>query len=81
MKHDMTQEQLAEAVGVDVREIQRAEDEDHILPSFAHRIARMLGVELSSLVKRDPASSDPIADAIAKLLVAIVFTWRLPAAI
>jgi len=78
VKHDMSQEQLAIAARIDVKTIRRAEDEKPIDPSFAHIIASALGVELSSLVKRDPASSDPIVDAIAKLLVAIAFKGDYP---
>jgi transcriptional regulator with XRE-family HTH domain len=58
VKHNMTQEDLAAALRIDVREIQRAEAEQHIDPAFAHRIAAILGVDLADLVKKDPANTD-----------------------
>jgi DNA-directed RNA polymerase subunit alpha len=57
VKHNMTQEDLAAALRIDVREIQRAEAEQHIDPAFAHRIAAILGVDLADLVKKGPVAS------------------------
>jgi transcriptional regulator with XRE-family HTH domain len=57
VKHNMTQEDLAAALRIDVREIQRAEAEQHIDQDFAHRIAAILGVDLADLVKKGPVAS------------------------
>ncbi len=60
IKHNMTQEDLAAALRIDVREIQRAEAEEPIDPDYAHRLSGILGRELSELVKKDgPPQTEP----------------------
>jgi predicted RNA-binding protein with RPS1 domain/transcriptional regulator with XRE-family HTH domain len=58
VKCRLTQEQLAEKVGLNVREIQRAEAEENIDPAFADLIAQGLGERLTDLVKKDDSPPD-----------------------
>jgi DNA-binding XRE family transcriptional regulator len=54
----MTQEMLANKIGVHVREIQRAEAEQNIDPAFADAIAQALREELTDLVKEADSPPD-----------------------
>jgi hypothetical protein len=69
VKHNFTQDGLADAMQIHVREIQRAEGEKPIHPDFAHRLADFLGENLDDLLKKtarrkskkdDPPDESPL---------------------
>jgi transcriptional regulator with XRE-family HTH domain len=57
IKNNWTQEGLAAALRMNVEQIRKAENEQPIDPPFAHAIAKILGVPLEDLEKKDPVDS------------------------